>query len=473
MQKSGKITLTNSVGEGASEADFTMEYPAPVLTETGMPAEVEMGNKLLLRGVHMQVIRAVLFTAEGQVTGNEAPILSQDEKEILVKIPYVESEKAGITFKYFNGTQEVETPVASASQMTVKRYEPEVTTSTFTPAKVGDVVALEGTYLNKIDKVAVGNIECSITLQSETRLEFIVPSSEQYADGDNTLPLKISYFDGREEPILTEQFVVKVPLVYFWENKKVYAQGRDVDELSSFFSPETGQAYANADWRERIDPVSYKHQVATCSANNKPAVPEEEYNSVNPYFFFSGVNAGQLQINSPAGSSGQLKNFYIMNNSSNDSRITGSNGNCYGTPVLTFLYLDSSKSAYKALVEEVKNGTLTTIDETTFPIDIDAKTCRGFSISSMKTSLNTDTWAPAIFEAGKEKKANADAVLLILYYNVNGSTANVAANIKRIGLLHIKTVDFKLYNNTNAPSSSSVEFDIYWQKHDYDYSKVH
>lgn len=470
--KTGKIVLSNSVGDGVSEADFTIEYPAPAISEAGMPTEVEMGNRLLLTGTHMNVISAVLFTAEGYATGNEADILSQSENEILVKIPYVESNKASVTFKYFNGTSEVETPLESAPQMIVARYEPAVATSSYQAAQVGDIIVLNGTYLNKIDKVLLGDIECNVTLQNENELKFAVPSSETYVDGDNTMILKIVYFDGREVRTLTDAFVVQVPFVYFWENKKVYAQGRDVEELSSFFSPETGLVYANADWREKVDPVSFKHQASTCSANNKPAVSESEYNSVNPYFFFSGVNAGTLQINSPAGSSGQLKNFYTMNNSANDYRVTGANGNCYGTPVLTFLYLDPSKSEYKALVDEVKNGTLDKIDETTFPIDIDAKTCRGFSISSMKTSMNTDVWAAGIFEVGKEQKANVDAVLLVLYYNVAGSTSNVADNVKRIGLLHIKTVDFKMYNNTKAPSSSSIEFDMYWQKHDYDYSKV-
>ena len=399
--KSGKIVLSNSVGEGVSEGNFTIEYPAPTISSTGMPTEIEMGNKLLISGSHMNVISAVLFTAEGHTTGNEASILSQNEDEILVKIPYVESDKAAITFRYFNGASQVETPIESAPQMTVARYEPNVTTSSFEPANIGDIVVLNGTYLNKIDKVMLGTIECNIALQTENELKFAVPSSEN-----------------------------------------------------------------------KVDPISYQYKATTCSANNKPAVSESEYNSVNPYFFFSGVNAGTLQINSPAGSNGQLKNFYMINNSADENRVPGINGNCYGTPVLTFLYLDPTKSGYKALVDEVKNGTLDNIDETTFPIDVEAKTCRGFSISSMKTSINTDVWAPGIFEVGKEQKVDVGAVLLILYYNVNGSTSNVADNVKRIGLLHIKTIDFKMYNNTNAPSSSSIEFDMYWQKKDYDYSKV-
>jgi len=469
--KSGKIILSNSIGEGISESDFIIVYPAPVVATTSIPAEVEMGNKLLISGTHMNVVSAVLFTAEGFTTGNEASILSQNENEILLKIPYVKGDRAAITFRYFDGTAEVETPVEAAPKLNVARYEPSVTTSTFSPAAVGDIIMLNGTFLNKIDKVILGTMECNITLQTENELKFAVPSSETYVDGDNTIALKISYFDGQEVHTLTNAFVVKVPLIYFWENKKVYAQGRDVEELTSFFSPATGLSYANADWREQVDPISYTYLAATCSANNKPAVSESEYNSVNPYFFFSGVNAGTLQINSPAGSNGQLKNFYMVNNSADSNRVPGVNGSCYGTPALTFLYLDPSKSGYNALIEEVKNGTLDNIDETTFPIDVEAKTCRGFSIASMKTSLNTDVWAPGILEVGKEVKVNVDAVLLILYYNVNGSVSNVADNVKRIGLLHIKTVDFKMYNNTNAPSSSSIEFDMYWQKKDYDYSK--
>ena len=469
--RSGKIVLTNSIGEGVSEAEFTLEYPAPVVSQTGVPSEVEMGNNLLLSGSHMNVVSAVLFTAaEGGTAGNEAEIVSQNENEIVVKVPYVESDRAVVTFKYFNGTENVETSSSSAPQLTVKRYEPKVTTNVFEPANVGDVVVLEGTYLNKIDKVLLGDIECTIPLQTETVLNFVVPSSENYEDGNNTKALKISYFDGREVRTLTDAFVVKVPFVYFWENNKVYGQGRIEGQLSSFFSPETGLVYANSDWSTVVDPVSMKYKAATCSANNKPAVSESEYNSVNPYFFFSGASAGQLQINSPANSKTQLRNFYSTTNSS--SQVTGGKIDCYGTPALTFLWLAPSKSGYKTLIDEVKNGTLSKIDETTFPIDVEAKTCRGFSIASAKASPNTDVWAPDIFKVGEEKVANVDAVLLVFYYNVKGSVDNVADNIKRIGVLHIKTVDFKLYNNTNAPSSSSIEFDMYWQKHDYDYSKV-
>lgn len=71
----------------------------------------------------MNVVSAVLFTAaEGGTAGNEAEIISQSETEIVVKVPYVESDKAIVTFKYFDGTKEVETSSSSAPKLTVKRY---------------------------------------------------------------------------------------------------------------------------------------------------------------------------------------------------------------------------------------------------------------------------------------------------------------------------------------------------------------
>ena len=67
----------------------------------------------------------------------------------------------------------METSSSSAPKLTVKRYQPEVTTTVFEPANVGDMVVLEGAYLNKIDKVLLGDIECTITLQTETELSLL------------------------------------------------------------------------------------------------------------------------------------------------------------------------------------------------------------------------------------------------------------------------------------------------------------
>ena len=465
--RSGKIVLVNSIGEGVSEGDFTLEYPAPVVSQAGMPSEVEMGNNLLLSGSSMNVVSAVLFTAEGGTEGNEAEIISQSENEIVVKVPYVESDKAIVTFKYFDGTKEVETSSSSAPKLTVKRYQPEVTTTVFEPANVGDMVVLEGAYLNKIDKVLLGDIECTITLQTETELKFVVPTSDSFKNGDNMVPLKISYFDGRETPTLTDEFIVRVAFVYYWENRTIHAQA---GETSAFFSPETGRVYSNDVWSQEVDIIAAAGK-NTCKTANIPVVSETDYNSVNPYFFISGSSSKfNLAINSPANSNGQLKNF----KTSGKASITGGSS-YYGTPALSFAYLDPETNPDCAeLVNNVKAGNIKKIDEITFPLDVEKKTCAGIK-PSVSAAPTTDAWAKDKFEAGVEK---TNAVFLVFYYNVKGydnkaADKNPVRDVKRIGLMYIKSADFKMKEGTEKdPSASSITFDMYWQKQDYDYSKV-
>ena len=84
-----------------------------------------------------------------------------------------------------------------------------------------------------------GNVNYYRGMSTYSRF-IVVPSSENYEDGNNTKALKISYFDGREVRTLTDAFVVKVPFVYFWENNKVYGQGRADSSDSERGKAETG-----------------------------------------------------------------------------------------------------------------------------------------------------------------------------------------------------------------------------------------
>ncbi len=473
--RDGKIVLENTVGKGESEASFTYSYAVPSLKPALLQESVVMGDRLLLSGSDLSAVEAVLFTAEGCDESHEGEIFEQSTSEIVARVPYVENNNVRITLRYFDGEASVTTPLDEAPSIEVVRLVPKFDEPiVLDRTAVGKSITLTGENLDKVDRILVGGFEAVSSKQS-TSLTFTVPAGD-FEDGDTTTSVVAEYFDGHEEIELSASFVVYVPFVKFWENMQTWGQGRDVESLSSFFSPETGRVYANSDWREVIDPISYQYQASTCSASNTPnkaVITEEQYNSVNPYFFFSGVSAGQLQVNSPANSTGQLKNFYFENNSADAYRVTGVNGNCYGTPVLTFRYLDSSNATEKALIDQVKNQTLEKIDEESFPIDVEAKTVGGIGISSAKGTLNSDTWAAGKYTAGTDApNVDVDAVLMVLYYNYEGSSSNVAANVRRIGFLHIRTVNFKTYNNTKAPSSSDVTFNIYWQKYDYDYSKL-
>lgn len=463
--RTGKITLANANGTCTTTDDFVVTYPAPSLNLSQLPADVEMSGNMLISGANLSVAENVLFRAKGHTENHPATIVSQHSGEILLKVPFVEANEASIIFEYFDGHSMVQTEaMPEGNYINVKRYEPRVTSVSATSAAVGDIITIRGEYLTKIDRLMLGDTQCQMG-GSDTEMTFPVPTSQSFVDGDNQLPLWISYFDERSTTTLCETFTVKVPYVYFWADKKIYGQGRDVEELTSFFSPETGQAYANSDWRTIVDPISYQYQANTCSAAQTPKVSQQEYESVNPYFFFSGVSAGNLQLNSPAGSTGQLKNFYWFNNSANDYRVTGANSNCYGTPVMTFMYLDPTNADHQPWIEMVKNGSIEKIDETTFPINTEAKTIGGVSVSLSNTCVST-SFAKE-FTVGQNDEKDIDSYILVVYYNHKGKGTNPTENIKRIGFMHIKHIKWQLYNNTAAPSSSAITFDMYWQKHDY------
>ena len=413
---SGAVELTNAVGTGTSSETFTMEYPAPSPDITTMPSEVELASNLLIFGQRMSVVTGVMFTAAGNEP-HTAEVVSQNDKEIVVKVPYVEADDAEISFQYYNG----QSYSVGNEKLPVKvmRFEPKVSSVSTSSATIGDVVTLQGEYLDKINEVTVDGTACTLTQQTPETVKFIVPELSTFVDGDNNSQLEIVYFDGIEKKMLNANFTVKVPLVFFWEGRKVWGQGRDVEELTSFFSPQTGIAYANSMWRD-LDWVSYQYQAATCSAVQVPAVNEAEYNSVVPYFFFTGVSAGNLQINSPAGSASMLKNIFWENNSANDYRVTGQNGNCYGTPVLTFLVLDENTASHAALIAKVRAGNMDDFNAQNYPIDTSSKKMGDISISSVSNNANDTKFAPGVFTVGQEKSADLDSYILILYYNYKG-----------------------------------------------------
>ena len=76
--------------------------------------------------------------------------------------------------------------------------------------------------------------------------------------------------------------------------------------------------------------------------------------------------------------------------------------------------------------------------------DLGVELCGVLLGSDAMGGLSTDKWAPAYAKGTDAEGFPADAVLLVLYYNENGSPkdANPVENIKRIGFVHITSVDF-------------------------------
>ncbi len=473
--RSGRIELTNGVGSAQSEDAMTVNYPVPTLRAEELPAEVDMFGELTLRGTYMAVVRKVVVTADGADEGREAEILSQDAAEMVVRVPYVETSTARITLRYDEGDNEVESPLDEAPEIGIVRLVPTPAELTFECLIVGRITTLTGINLDQITAVRVGGIEANIASQSATELRFTVPMVEGFEEGDaNTTSLAIDYFDDFESATLCETIPATVLAFKIWEGITTFCQNFACLRLESFFSPETGTVYHNNRWRTEVDPVSYAKLGAVCSKNNIPSITEEEYNSVNPYFFFSGntgtegtSNYCTLQLNSPAGSNGQLKNFPFEANNGSAYRLLSGNG--YGTPALTFRYLDPAAPNEQALADKIRNLDFLSIDETTFPIDLEQKTVAGVNLKTPTASTNSSVWAPNIFTPGVESLSTpVDAVLLVLYYNYKGMTDEALSNVKRIGFIHIVSANYRPLNGA-APALSDVTYNVYWQKEDYKY----
>ncbi len=478
--RSGRIALTNTVGTGESAETFTYSYVAPQITESILQSSVDMGDQMLIAGKHLGAVEAVIFTAEGYTEGNEATIIGRTADELVVKCPYVEADRARITLRYFDGASHVETALDSAPQIAVQRYQPVFDAATFERTAVGRSVILTGNYLTKVDAILVNGFPASISKEMN-KLTFTVPAGD-FADGETVTSVVASYFDGHEQITLSDAFVVYVPFVKFWENMRVWGHGKTAEQLACFFSPATGRVYANMDWRTELDPVSFKYQSATCSEAQVPAVSEEEYDSVPPYFYFYSNNSSVLTVNSPASSNNLFKNFWVANASGDANRLPGSNGTCFGTAVLGFRALKETNAAEKELIDKVRSGRIENIDEELFPIDVSAKTVGGIGVGSAVAQLKDSEWAPGLFGDKKSDVLGVkpDAVILVLYFDYRGpekdaeGKLNYASHVKRIGLLHITEVNFRIdQSNSNKPATlSDYTFNIYWQKYDYDYSKV-
>ena len=94
-------------------------------------------------------------------------------------------------------------------------------------------------------------------------------------------------------------------------------------------------------------------------------------------------------------------------------------------------------------------------------------------MTSAKGGIKSSDWCTRPTTLFDELGYRADAVFIVAYYSNNGySKESQVANIKRLGFLHVTTIDWVVATANNDYRNSSVNFNCYWQKYDYDYSKL-
>lgn len=474
----GPLHLTNAAGTGSSAESFSCIYAVPEIRIADLPSSVDMGSVMLISGQHLNAARAVHFTSEG-CEPHEAVIMTRSDRELVVKVPYVEKDHARISIEYFDGSAAVSTSLDHSPTMRIVKYVPKFDAYTFERSVVGTRLVLSGQYLNNVEKAFFGDVEAAIVAEPG-QLSITVPAGD-FPDGNNLVELRVVYFEGRESQVLKEDFVLFVPFIKIWKDKTTVTQGRwDGSSWCAFFSPETGLVYENSTWETQLDPVAVALKGTQWGAGNVPApgvVSDSDYNSVPPYFFFSAGSDKAVTLQSPANSTGQLKNIY----KENDSKTSITGGNSWpGTPILEFILLDkeSANPAEVALYNRVIEGKLEKIDEETFAIDTEAKTLGGIAVGS-KIKASYGSWNKSYTGWCDKQKdytrdlANdpVDAVFIVVYYqNYGWDSKAPLSHIKRLGVLHITKVDWGL--DAGQFRRSFVTFDCYWMKYDYDYTEI-
>lgn len=495
--RSGKVVVYDNYQVSCESPEtFTYNYVAPVIDDAATETSGEMSTTFYLCGTYMNVVESVYFTVADGMGANgsspdpsEAEIVLQNGQDLVVNIPYVAADSATIELHYFDGSSIVKG--ASSDLIEIVRNAPEVTTDSEFIAEQknsGESITVNGINLTKVERVSFSGLDgteynSTINTQTDNELSFTVPVAD-YPDGTTPwISIKMHYFYDQEYAILTDEFSVYVPFVYFWENVKIGANDKTV-YTGNCFDLDRGYVHENSAYATDLDPIACQYYNTSntstwdgtvCSAASTPNVTEEEYNSVNPYLFIYGSASVGVAFYNPSNSVSILRNYYIDSGSTRIYGVTTSASFC-GTPVVHYRYLDPAEgTAVSTLIDNVKNGNIADINSTTVPIDPDNLTIGGVNLDSSSggTALSgtckySDGWASTLTPSLGDV-VYPDAVVMIVYYDYLGrgdANPGQCYHIRKVGFMHIKEFGYlAAASSSTTPSGSYIICDVTWQKY--------
>jgi hypothetical protein len=317
--KTGKIKVQNKAGTAESNASFTVEYLIPELTD--FPATAIITEPVLLRGTSLQAVKAVYF---GE---NQGRITTQLTTELLVVMPTqpmsVTTVDVRLIYATVAGDQETGT---QGAPVTVERVIPDFTK---VPGKgnAGSLVTVLGNNLSIIEKVYIDTvgmlqpIEIPVTQASKNSFSFELPGEDVFSK-NTMVTVTASYYE-TELIVVNPSFGVTIPgqeTVYFWANVTLECQKNDA--TNAFFIAETGTILSPCDYVANIDNI--KEQID----------------------FYTTWSGSGLQLNNPANSASQTKNFKC-----DGIALPGE----VLPKVVKFRVLDPTNARQLALINSVKN----------------------------------------------------------------------------------------------------------------------
>ncbi|NDV77710.1 IPT/TIG domain-containing protein [Dysgonomonas sp. 511] len=258
-------TIAGVKQTGTTGTPFELEWIVPVLTT--YPVKAKVNDEITIEGENIDAILDVYF---GTV---KAEIISRAETSIVVKVPYFDEDKVDIIVDYYTAAGIKQTGT-TGTPFELDRLSPVVTNAPASGTLLS-AITLTGTELTLIDEVWFGSYKATIKQQTGNELTVLVPE-----DFDTTGDVELkAIYNGTKELVINPSFRVKA--LYYWENITIYAQSENTP--NNFFNAKTGEIYT---------PCAYE------------SVKD------NIYFFITwSTDNATFQLNNPANSSSQTKNF--------------------------------------------------------------------------------------------------------------------------------------------------------------------
>lgn len=501
-EQSGAIRLVASLDtfqqETTTEESFTYRYVAPSITLSQIPAGINVGTGTLIMGANMLAVEEVYLVdaAAPGSAGVKATVLRKTNDEVLVMIPFVGFAQAKFYVTYFDGTSIVR---SDAADKTTNVAIDHPTVAGYSAARVteNESFEIEGTFLDRVNKVIIGTTEVPIVHQTASLLRIAIPL-DAYPDGENMgLSVTLDYFESALQLTALPPMTIFVPEIYLGSD---YITGRGRvpyigfpggEWYRSFYQFKAGKSFGNSQWGTQVDPIGFDLQMdnkTTTTADNiinKALVSREDYYSVEPWIYLYG---NPPAFYGSASKTNLLRNYFMGDKPANNILNEASASKAAsGTPVVLFLQMlpystdakaVAARATIDAVVAKVRTGQLAKIDATDFPINTADNTVGGIPLttnsgsSAMKGNIANDLWTTGVTSGiiNYDLPATSkDGVVMAVYYDYeNGyNAANPAAGIYKIGFIHATGMAFVTAPGDSDPRGSVAWIKTYWQKHPY------
>ena len=476
--RSGFIKIKADNDSVISTQQYTYTYVTPQIIS--VPETLTVGNTTVIKGLNLNSV------SEVYIDSKKAEIIAIRNNEVAFKVPFVSTNQAVISVRYFDGSKNQKLDALVSSAMDVKL--PIINPISSPILSVGDEIIITGKNLQYVDSIKIGNTNMVMTSRNETTIVLsLIDNPLEFKDGVNYLKMQM-YGYGTEYIKEIENLEYFVPSFYSWNNQTIYGRNKAYGFNNTFFCLETGISYHPNNF-DSLDPLlTSKQNTITGNKINTNLINETEYLSVKPYFYLCDV-ASSISLFSPAYTT-NFKYYYkgVTINSttgegSGGTSITGGNSYC-GTPVLFFRILDPNVTTEAALINQVKSKSFSELNFTTLlansGIDFgstvsDAGYSNAFTgfapaLKSSNSASTIRTFGPASlsFTSGAGYSVSADnevdAIIVVLYmkYGFTSTVIN-ASNVYKAGFVRVKHYN-QIPLATSGYAKPNISFNAYWQR---------